>query len=102
MAAGYQATVDSLNQTAFRVFFNLGNAFQDVHDFYSWLAIMADADLITIGFTQAEVTALRAAYDDLFVLWEIEQGVTLTDPRQGTVYDFRTLTTPLLGGQIRT
>ena len=102
MAAGYQASLASINDAAFRAYFNLVNGLEDVHDFYYWLSNLGGTDLVNIyGFSSGDATLLNNAYDDLYLLWQMYQGITTVDARQGTPYDFRTYARALTGGQIR-
>ena len=98
---GIQATADSVNAAAGGAYVRLQNAMIDVHDFRQQLHGMADADLVALGFTSGDELALKAAYEDLFVLYQIWHGLASGDARQGTVYDFRQLATALTGGQLR-
>lgn len=42
--------------------------------FGQWLAEVQDADLVAVGFTQDDVTLLRAAFADLATLYGIING----------------------------
>ena len=102
MAAGYQASLASINESAFRAYFNLINALTEVHDFYYWLTNLGATDLVNVyGFDSGDAATLNGAYDDLYLLWQLFQGITTVDARQGTPYDFRSIARGLTGGQIR-
>ena len=54
----------------------LQKAINDVLQFKYFLDGKTDADLINLGFVQADVDVLRSAYSDLASLASVYQGVT--------------------------
>jgi hypothetical protein len=52
----------------------LRDTFVQVVNFKAWLDTQSDAQLIALGYVQAEVTLLRAAYTDLLALSNISHA----------------------------
>lgn len=67
MALGYDVNQASVNNKAGQLISQLWTTLRDLREFNSWLndSNHPDSFLIALGFTQAEVTALRAAVSDL-------------------------------------
>lgn len=67
MTLGYSVDQNAVNNRAGQLVAQLWSTLRDLSEFNAWLNDSAhtDAFLIGLGFTQAEVTALRAAVSDL-------------------------------------
>lgn len=67
MALGFPVDQSSVNNRAGLLVAQLWSTLRDLSEFNAWLNDSAhtDAFLIALGFTQAEVTALRSAIADL-------------------------------------
>lgn len=67
MTLGYSVDQNTVNNRAGQLVAQLWSTLRDLNEFNAWLndAAHTDAFLIGLGFTQAEVTALRAGISDL-------------------------------------
>lgn len=93
MAAGYQTAKADVNNRAGNVAIHLRDAIQDAANFKAWLDTQLDADLIALGFVQADVNTLRSAMSDLAQLQQIYIGAI----NLATAKDFRTFAKLLAG-----
>lgn len=65
MTVGYQVTKAAIDQRVGSLVVAGESWFEDVNRTSGWAATALDADLIALGYTQAEVTALKGAMVDL-------------------------------------
>lgn len=65
MAIGFQVTKAALDQRVGAIVVAGESWFEDVNRMAAWLASATDADLIALGYTQAEVTSLKGMFIDL-------------------------------------
>lgn len=72
--AGFQVTKDALNQRAGSITVSGEAWFEDVGRFAAWLAAEANADLLALGLTQADVDQLKSAFVDLDNLRKVAYG----------------------------
>jgi hypothetical protein len=86
MSVGSPTTKATIDSTAGNIASSINVVFDRVRLFKIWLDTQIDADLITLGYTQAEVDRLRSAYVDLDKLRTIFEGSQTQSP----AYDFRT------------
>jgi len=85
MSVGATITKLTVDSTSGNVAATLKTSFDRVQAFKTWLDTQLDADLITLGYVQAEVDRLRSAYTDLDLLRQVFQGTAT----QATLKDFR-------------
>lgn len=85
MAVGIVATIQQVNDMAGTTARAVKVALERVREFKSWLDAQSDADLIALGYTQADVDTLRSAYGDLAHLADVFAGAGT----QGVAKDFR-------------
>lgn len=98
MSLGIQPTKADIDNLATALSTDLDNAMNRVQRMAVWLNAQADADIIALGYVQAEVTALRAAFSDMQALVGVYAGATAgTAYHGGTAYDARTHLRPLIG-----
>lgn len=74
MAAGFQVTKDALNQRAGSTVVAGEAWFDDVRRMKVWLDTQTNANLVTLGFTDAEAAALKASFTDLDNLRKVAYG----------------------------
>lgn len=74
MSAGFQVTKDALNQRAGSIVVAGEAWFEDVQRMAAWLTATPDADVVALGFTQGEVSALKSAFTDLGNLRDTAYG----------------------------
>ncbi len=94
MPLGLAPTQAQVNSQAGQLCFMVMADLTRCQEFKAWLDTQTDANLIALGFVQAEVNTLRSAFVDLNQLASIFTG-TLA---QGlTAYDYRTFSKQLAG-----
>lgn len=69
------------------------SAVQQIRQHKTWLDTQTDANLIALGFVQAEVDQIRSAMTDLDKLRTIFEGTAT----QASTYDFRTFAKLMIG-----
>ena len=80
MAAGFQVTRSALDQRIGAIVVAGEAWFDDANRMASWLAAQVDADLVALGYTQAEVTAMKGAFVDLANLRATAYGQRAQSP----------------------
>lgn len=63
--AGIPVTKTQLDDKVGQTALTLKKAYDDAVDINTYLVATPDADLIALGFTQADVTLIKSAYADL-------------------------------------
>jgi hypothetical protein len=92
--AGIAYNLASLQQQAGQALISLRDALTAVQQQVVWLGSFQDADLLTMGMSQDDLTATRAAYTDMALLVKVVQGLAPVP----AAYDFRQNTIKLTGG----
>lgn len=90
---GYTISKADVNNRAGNVAIAIRNDLREAAAFKAWLDTQADADLVALGFVQAEVNTLRSAFGDLNQLETIYTGAA----NLATAKDFRTFAKLLVG-----
>lgn len=93
MAVGLQVSKSDVNQSLGTCARSVFNALEQVQKFKTWLDTQLDSDLISLGFTQAEVNTIRSAMVDLDQLRTVFQGLGTRTP----AYDYRTFAKLTIG-----
>jgi len=86
MAVGLNVTKQDVDIVAGSIAKDLNITFGRITSFKAWLDSKTDAELITLGYVQADVDALRSAYGDANQLATIFNGTATL----GVAKDFRT------------
>jgi hypothetical protein len=93
MSVGLPVTKDEIDSRAGDTARSFQKAFEDTITMQSYLTQTADADLVTLGYTEAEVSTLKSAFSDLAQLGQIFAGSAgLAAPK-----DFRTFVRQVWG-----
>lgn len=93
MSVGLPVSKNEIDGRAGDIARSLQRVFRDVLTLKSYLDQTPDADLVTLGYTEAEVATLKTAWSDLFELSTIWSGqANLTNAK-----DFRTFVRQLWG-----
>lgn len=74
MTAGFQVTRPSLDQRVGAIVVAGEAWFEDVERLKTWLDTQTDADLIALGYAQAEVDVLKSSFTDLHNLRQVAYG----------------------------
>lgn len=93
MSVGLQVTKGDVDTAAGICARQAHNTFQIIKQFKTWLDTQTDANLIVLGYVQAEVNTLRSAMVDLDKLRTVFEGTGTQTP----AYDFRQFSKLLLG-----
>lgn len=91
--AGYIVTADNVNNRAGSVAALVRDALEEAAAFKAWLDTKPDADLVTLGMLQADVTTVKSAMGDLNQL----QTIYLGTANLSVAKDFRTFAKLLVG-----
>lgn len=93
MAVGFPALKADIDARAGQLALQLRDTLRQIQLFEAWLLTQADANLVSLGYVQAEVNTMKSAYADLDQLRTIYEGTAnLT-----TAKDFRTFAKLLTG-----
>ena len=71
---GYPVTKADVNNRAGAISLAVRNALTEAAAFDAWLDTQPDADLVNLGFVQAEVNTIKSAFADLAQLSTIWTG----------------------------
>jgi hypothetical protein len=93
MAVGYAVTKPELDQRAGALAQTFQKAFEDVVTLHGYLSAAVNADLLAMGFTDAEVATLKTAIADLAHLGRLWVGAEALPEAK----DFRTFVRRLWG-----
>lgn len=93
MSLGYAVSKNDVDGKAAGLALSLRNDFDGIRHFKIWLDTKIDAELITLGYTQAEVNTLRSAAADMDQLRTIYEGLV----NLSVAKDFRAFTKLLTG-----
>ena len=93
MAVGLPTNKLDIDPKAGSIAVRLRDVFQEIQYTQAWLAGQPDADLVALGYTQAEVNTLKSALSDLDQLRTIFTG----NATLATAKDFRTFAKRLCG-----
>lgn len=93
MSLGFPTTKLEIDSRAGQLALTLRDDLTQIQNFKAWLDTQTDAQLIALGYVQAEVNTLRSAYVDLDQLRQVFQGVATRTP----AYDYRTFSKLLVG-----
>jgi hypothetical protein len=93
MAVGLPTNKLDIDSKAGSIAVRLRDVFQEIQYTQAWLAGQPDADLVALGYTQAEVNTLKSALSDLDQLRTIFTG----NATLATAKDFRTFAKRLCG-----
>jgi hypothetical protein len=96
MTAGYQPTVNSVNNAVAAMAVSLRNDFATILNFSAWLNTVGASGLQAIGFTGGDASTIVAAVGNLADLAGVYQGQA---PQIGLPFNFEDNTSTLWGGQ---
>lgn len=95
MTLGYPAQKVDIDGRSASLTQLLRDTFVQVSNFNTWLQGTADANLVALGYTQAEVTTLKAALFDLNKLYQVSTAAAT----QASANDFWFNAKNLLNGR---
>jgi hypothetical protein len=93
MSLGFPTTKLDVDSRAGQLALTLRDDLNQIQTFKAWLDTQTDANLIALGYVQAEVNTLRSAYVDLDQFRQVYQGLATRTP----AYDYRTFAKLLVG-----
>jgi hypothetical protein len=96
MAIGVQPTLSGLNQQAGQVILNARNALQAILYFDLYLQSLGQAQLVTLGYSSDDATALLTMFTNLASVANMCNGAPYAGP--ALPFDFLTSTAPAWGG----
>jgi hypothetical protein len=74
VAAGYQTDKNTVDARVGNTVIALRNTFDDIRRVKAWFDTQTDAALVAQGWTQAEVTLMKASFTDLVALANVSTG----------------------------
>lgn len=77
MSVGFTVAKTDVDQQAANIALHVKRALDEAHNWKAWLddATHTDAYLISLGYVQAEVNTLRAAFADLDKLYQVAHAL---------------------------
>jgi hypothetical protein len=78
MSAGFPIDKGTVDQRVASIAWQLRNTFNEVSLIKAWVDGKTDAELIALGYTQAEADLIQAAYTDLDNLRKVATGQQAT------------------------
>jgi hypothetical protein len=93
MAVGFPALKTDVDARSGQLALQLRDTLRQVQLFKAWLDTKTDANLLALGYAQADVDLLKSAYTDLDQLRQVYEGSATRTP----AYDYRTFSKLLIG-----